>query len=462
MRKPIKLILIFLASLLLPNSCKNYLSVQPQGYVIPSTEEEFAALLDNMIKDVEGGGDEYILGNMDVIARREGCADDLDANIASGSITAFAGEVINSRMTDYRETFELIRNCNIVIENIESRDSRNAKDMLSCAYAIKGICYYNLMRDFSPAWDKANADRQLGQVLVDRFNISSRDARASLKETAEYTLAQLNKSLEFGMSSKRYFFTEWIVKSYIARCYFWTENWSKAAEVCADIINNSGYRLSDIDSYEAMIQAPNDIKGEVITRSHINNSSELDWYFSYVKGYIKSRPASLALIELFGDQAEKDIRFTVGFNKKRICQKVPECRIRLSEIYLMEAECCVHLDDDETALELLNELRSKRIADVQPLTKNNLPPVRKGDRIIEDAEGLAISPMMQAVLDERRRELFLEGDRWFELKRNGSPQWWIINNGLKFTTKEYLYTAPIYKGDVDVYEEIKQNEGYEN
>jgi hypothetical protein len=96
------------------------------------------------------------------------------------------------------------------------------------------------------------------------------------------------------------------------------------------------------------------------------------------------------------------------------------------------------------------------------LTIETLLGVRTGDRIVENAEGEPLTPLMQAIFDERRREMFLEGDRWFELKRNGSPEWWIINNGLKYTTKKYMYTAPIYKGDVDINPDLKQNELFVN
>ena len=61
--------------------CGNWLSVQPQGEVIPKTDEEFAAIIHNRLRDIEGGEDEFVIGNMDVIARTEGYADNLDANI---------------------------------------------------------------------------------------------------------------------------------------------------------------------------------------------------------------------------------------------------------------------------------------------------------------------------------------------------------------------------------------------
>ena len=48
-----------------------------------------------------------------------------------------------------------------------------------------------------------------------------------------------------------------------------------------------------------------------------------------------------------------------------------------------------------------------------------------------------------------------------KLKRNGRPEWWVISNGLKFTTKAYLYTAPIVKSDIDLNPDLEQNPGYE-
>ena len=78
-------------------SCNGYLNVKPQGKVLPQTDEEFASIMHNRICDIEGGYDEFVIGNMDVIARREGCADDLDANLIIGRLDSYAGEVINHR-----------------------------------------------------------------------------------------------------------------------------------------------------------------------------------------------------------------------------------------------------------------------------------------------------------------------------------------------------------------------------
>ena len=342
---------------------------------------------------------------------------------------------------------------------MEGRTTTLASDVLAAAYAMKGICYYNLIRDFCEAPDAANIEEQLGMPLVDKFDIMDMSTRASLAQTVGYAEGLLNKSLSKKMSDGKFYFTEYVVKAYLARLAFWTEDWDKTITLCNDIIENSGLALTDIAGYEDMIQSQYLPKGEVIVRSHINNSSELDWYFTYVKGYVKSRPASASLVALY--DKENDIRYKVCIDDKRMGVKIPECRIRLSEIVLMLAEAYCHEEMDEQALLWLNELRKHRITGATDLTIDALPAVRSTDRIVVNAEGEELTPLMQAILDERRREMFLEGDRWFELKRNGSPEWWIINNGLKYTTKKYMYTAPIYKGDVDLNPDLKQNVGYE-
>ena len=127
---------------------------------------------------------------------------------------------------------------------------------------------------------------------------------------------------------------------------------------------------------------------------------------------------------------------------------------------LMLAECRAHQGQTGKALEQLNLLRSKRIPGVADYSLATLPAVRPGNRIKEDARGHALTPLLQAILDERQKEFFMEGDRWFDLKRCGRPEWWIVSNGLKYTTKAYLYTQPIYKNDVLLNPEMIQNYGY--
>lgn len=449
------------ASLLMAAGCKGYLNVKPQGEVIPETDEEFTAIIHNHLRDIEGGGDEYVVGNMDAIKHLEGCADNLDANIrTSASLTFFAGEENDSRQRAYEESWKIVRDCNIVTENLIGRDTDIARGALAAAYAMKGIVYYNLLREFCQPWDNSKAGELPGIPIVDKFGINDKPTRGTIRQTYDYAKAQFESALALNPTDPKYVFTEWIIKAYEAKLDFWCQDWSGVITLCEDIIAHSGVSLTPISEYSEMINAQYDALGEVLIRSHINNSSELDWYFTYTKGYLATRPATAKLIKLFGDHPEKDVRYAASFDSKRMNVKTPECKVRLSEIVLMLSEAYYHKGDETSALKWLNELRRNRIEGVTDLTADSLPEVREGDRITVDCEGKAVTPLLQAIFDERRKELYMEGDRWYELKRNGCPEWWVISNGLKYTTKAYLYTSPISKSDVDLNPELEQNPGY--
>ncbi len=450
-----------LAMMAVTCGCQNYLNVQPQGEVIPETDEEFTAIIHNRLRDIEGGGDEYVIGNMDAIKFLEGCADNLDANIrTSANLTFFVGEEIDSRQRVYEESWEVGRDCNIVIENMKDRTSDIARGALSAAYSMKGIVYYNLLREFCQPWSASKADELPGIPIVDKFGISDKPSRGTIRQTYDYALAQFKAALALNPTDPKYIFTEWIIKAYEAKLEFWCQNWNSVIDLCEDIITNSGISLTPISEYSDMINAQYAAKGEVLVRSHINNSSELDWYFSYTKGYLASRPASARLIRLFGENPGKDVRYAASFDRKRMNVKTPECKVRLSEVVLMLSEAYYHKGDNASAIKWLNELRRNRIEGVTDLTIDSLPEVRSGERIVVDCQGKTVTPLLQAIFDERRKELYMEGDRWYELKRNGRPEWWVISNGLKYTTKEYLYTSPISKSDVDLNPDLEQNPGY--
>ncbi len=441
--------------------CRSYLNVQPQGEVIPETDEEFTAIIHNHLRDIEGGGDEYVIGNMDALKFLEGCADNLDANIrTSANLTFFAGEEIDSRQRAYEESWKVVRDCNIVIENMKDRSTDMARGALSAAYSMKGIVYYNLLREFCQPWSDSKAGELPGIPIVDKFSIGDKPARGTIRQTYDYALAQFEAALALNPTDPKYVFTEWIIKAYKAKLEFWCQNWDNVISLCEDILANSGISLTPISEYADMINAQYDAKGEVLVRSHTNNSSELDWYFSYTKGYLASRPASARLIRLFGENPGKDVRYAASFDKKRMNVKTPECKIRLSEVVLMLSEAYYHKGDNDSALKWLNDLRRNRIDGVADLTMDSLTEVRSDERIVMDCQGNAVTPLLQAIFDERRKELYMEGDRWYELKRNGRPEWWVISNGLKYTTKEYLYTSPISKSDVDLNPELEQNPGY--
>ena len=111
---------------------------------------------------------------------------------------------------------------------------------------------------------------------------------------------------------------------------------------------------------------------------------------------------------------------------------------------------------------MLNSLRRLRCPQARPYTPATLPAIPDDEYIHEDATGAPLTPMLYAILRERRKEMFMEnGDRFWELKRNGRPEFWVGVKGKKYWTRSFMYTFPLPVADTYVQPSLIQNPGYE-
>ena len=441
--------------------CQNFLNVKPQGKIIPKTEEEYAAVLNYRLNNLEAGAYDQILNNGELIAKYEAFADDLNANITIGALPIYAGTEFNKNYGIYKDLYAIIKDCNIIIEAMSQYSSEHSKLLAGSATGIKGACYYNLMRIYCKAYDSATADKELGLVIMDRFDLTETPSRSDLKLTADFVISTLKTAVSYGITDDKYLFTADVCKAFLAKALFWAEDWDAALDVCEELAEK--YPLATREEYASIINAEYATGKGIIIRSRINNNNSSS---ATIRGQavsdMRSRPVNYELIRLYDP---KDIRLTTFFTTNRKNQKEPFGRIRASELHLMMAECYAHMEEDQTALDIINNLRSNRIEDYTPYTLETLPEVDTKAMIKVDAQGKPLTALMQAILNERRMEMCMEGDRWFELKRNGSPEFTIITDQIgiwqKYTMKKYMYAFPINKDDVDLKDYLRQNEGYE-
>ena len=165
------------------------------------------------------------------------------------------------------------------------------------------------------------------------------------------------------------------------------------------------------------------VETEMINLYDLNDLRVSTYFQNFTTGYSHGLTWPL-LIKYFGNES------FVNYNILHV--SMPKV-LRLSEQYLIRAEAYVQRDQPDygKAGSDISVLRTARYASYGGSTAMNK----------ENA--------MDVIEQERVKELYMEGDRWYELKRNGCPEWWVISNGLKYTTREYLYTSPISKSDVD-------------
>lgn len=439
-------------------SCSDFLDIRPSDKIIPKSADDYSTLLNNVLNQIESGTTYSIFDNFSHIASNEAVMDDLDANIYLGPSTLqfYLGSQINTRTSDYKNIYSTIMNCNIIIGNLDNDDSDLAKKLKATAYAIRAVCHYNVLRQFCEPMQNGNYP-ELGIVCVDEFNIEAKLPRSTYKRSVEFIESDFITALGYNMADSKYLFTPDVINAFMARFYFWTQQWDKALSKAEGLL--AKYPLLSGNSYKQMFQS-NASAGNVIFKSHHYSDPTNDFVEGNTMKSLQTRPVNKTLLDLF-DQPDKDIRYDMITNAKRVVQKRPFACIRSAEMALIIAECHYHLNHPAPALAAINELRRHRIEGYTDLQMNDLPAVDNRNIIRVDAKGNTLTPLISLILGERRKELFMEGDRLFERKRNGRPETWVPYNGRVYTNYKFMYTFPIPYSDTKLVTGLIQNPGYE-
>ena len=268
----------------------------------------------------------------------------------------------------------------------------------------------------------------------------------------------MKKAIEYNVQEDIYRFTVDVMEGYLARLYFWTGDWGNAMGYAGKVIEK--HPMVPITGYVDMMKAELSAKGNMILKSAILFDSSHQKLYSGDKSTLKARPLSKRFIDLFVEK-DKDVRYALSFDKRRLYQKNPFAGLRTAEMSLIVIESLYHSGDEAGALAALNEFRKNRIDGVEDYTMETLPAVNPDEYIKVDVYGEELTPLLNAILNERRKELFLEGDRWYELKRNGRPEFWAAKQGRKYTTQKFMYTFPLPIQDVELVDGLIQNPGYD-
>mgnify|MGYP000405274516 FL=1 len=91
----------------------------------------------------------------------------------------YAGSNINNKDIIYRDLYATIRDCNIVIGYINEDGTTLSRDVLGTAYALRGACYFRLLREFcEPCHNNLDG---LGVPIVTEFDMEAKPVRMPCK-----------------------------------------------------------------------------------------------------------------------------------------------------------------------------------------------------------------------------------------------------------------------------------------
>lgn len=316
--------------------------------------------------------------------------------------------------------YKVIDNCNNILANVDQATGTDAERryLKGQAYALRGFVYLNLVRQYQFTYAK---DENAKAVPIYTEPTSPTSVPRS-KATVEQVYAQVISDLTEAETLLTGFVRKVknrpdvnVVKGLLARAYLTQENWALAAAKAREA--RTGYNIMDAAQYT---QGFNDVSNVEWIWGHPQQADQNlggASYFAYidvtpVAGYRSIMPDPY-FRQLFADGDVRKTLFEVvtiatdpmyrWIKYKKFVNKADQSGhivlMRSSEMALIEAESKARQNDLTGAVSALNEIRLKR----------NLSALLPGS--------VTQTTLTEEILTERRRELWGEGFRLYDLLR---------------------------------------------
>ncbi len=446
------------------------------------TLEDFYVGLDGVYSSIRGGGSYWgknMMMNFDV------AADDFYAvqgftNQWGGqygwAIQASTAEGANLWLSAYRvitRSSNLINNWN----NLEEGTEQERNQILGEAKLARAMAHFDLVRVFAKPYRQASMD-DLGVPVVTVENIQEKP-RNTIGEVYEFVLDEAHEALELITENReRHYMGVDAANLLLARIYHEMGEWENAITHASDVIDEVS--LSTADEYMDIWRNDGSSGDEVVFLVGVHQSEfanalnlgsnfvggnpplppNFNWRIDYIPG--------LELLDMY--DKDNDIRYEAFFEEDVPVAAIPDVvsfvkyhydnpnfanrgmnqfkAFRVSEAYLIRAEAYAELGQEGPGNSDLADLRSARIDDY-------------------DHADLSGDNLLEAIYNERRKEMVGEGQRWFDLRRRAqgfqrTPQDGTGPfNNLDITPDNYRWVWPIPQTEMDANPIMVQNPGYQ-
>lgn len=319
--------------------------------------------------------------------------------VADGNVSGF-----------WNAAYNTISRCNLIIGSTAPA-SVNINQYKGEAYALRALCYFNLVRYFAKPYTQDPTG--LGVPIVTKFDISLYPTRSKISEV--YTLINADLTQAFTLITlfkNSTQFSKYAARGLQAKVYLTMGDKMNAKTAALDVINNSGFTVVTAANHASywLNALPRTDKVETLfeVSSDILNNNGFDGLANI---YSQSGYGDMLVADdLYASFATGDVRKSLyapgvrGGAASIFVNKYPNTNgtdisdtkvVRLSDLYLIAAE--VSLPENEVdALLYANYITSRRSA---------APIASTGAALFED------------IITERRKELAFEGDRYLDLNR---------------------------------------------
>ena len=398
----------------------------------------------------------------------------------------------------WNENYKFIGEANSILDNvpgIQDPDfSESEKNIiLGQAYFVRGFCYFHLARVFG------SVPIQLSNNDSDIFKAKSPQADVYAQVIEDMLMAESLLPQEYSSNFEtRARGTKGGAQSILAKVYAEIGDYAKCAEYADEVINSGVYELLPV--FEHLFDDQHKYNRESIFETvHVANNTNIATYASvqmlppgdfsqyddptkigssWTVSYHRFNTCStdlMAAFEEMGDEVRKySSTITVsdrslisepnyGYGPNEPISHIYKMgrsgeifggsnvmHLRLADIILLRAEALNNIGNTAEALVLLNQVRAR--VELAPTT------------------AVSQSEVKLAILKERRLELLVENNRYWDLQRyyNDTSAFVAYLNGLTDSSGnslEYQATpekifAPIPQSEIDINPNLEQNAGY--
>ena len=383
-------------------------------------------------------------------------------------------------------SYSAIKNANLVINSgLDPAKSVNVSQLLSEAYAIRGMIYFDLVRNYGLPYTVGDPKTNLGVPIVTTFDATIKPARATVAAVYAQVIADLTKAMSLAKNNQgesmtftatnktravnSSFMSKYAIKLLAARVYQHMGDWANAKLYANDVITNSGFSLvaaSSLISYwqgaapltsktETMFEVTSDANNSVSdgTLANIyvpktNGGSYGDilptktFYDSYTATDVRKGLMTVSARPGQPGTAYYVVKYpidVINYDDVKV--------LRFSEAYLILAEAQYNLGDIAGANTTLNTFVLKR--------DPNKVYASTGAQVLDD------------ILSERAKEFAFEGYRFWDLMRLNytfnKPQTQDASNNYTYTVVapgNQNRIFPIPNDEMLVNPNMKQNPGY--
>ncbi len=332
----------------------------------------------------------------------------------------------------WEQIYHTILQSNNIISGIgklkDAGSTEKLDNYLGQALTARAMMYFDLVRLYGKPYSQDKSSYGVPNI-TGPIEASAQPLRATVEENYTQILKDLTDAAPLLTKSKTNGFLNYYANMALqAKINLYMENYQQALTAAESIINDHVYTLYSnsnwVDSWKTQFGSEsifelgmfptNDMGtaslGFYLRRKYHGSTSAAGWFLAsdYFLGRLGQDPNDVRWGIMSYDEAGAthigaSYKYSGSVNLdgdgKGTSSAVNIKVIRLSEVYLIAAEAALYIDK-VLAAGYLNEIR-KRAPDIDPSTDANIT--------------------LDMILDERSKELFTEGNRFFDMMRTNKP-----------------------------------------